>query len=120
MNARLYTMDERIAHLRELEAALAALLPVLDEQPEFAARRPAYAWALGEARRLLMAGFTQGELTALGRAVPALFWLHKDWVPPLEEAVPGRWEAPVWYAALEPLERRVVRAAEQIRVIGDC
>ena len=72
------------------------------------------------AKQLLADGFNQEELSALSRSVPRLFWLHKEWIPPLEPAKTGSgFTEPAWFQRLEPLESNVSAAAEKLRVIGE-
>ena len=82
-----YTEADRRVQLRALEQALEQFLDVLRSTPELRAPIRDYEENLGEVRRLLAEGFNQDALSALSRAVPRLFWLHKEWIPPLPKPV---------------------------------
>lgn len=115
----LFGPAEKTAALKELKSALEAFLPVVRETAELQHAAEAYQACLEVAERLLVNGFRQEDLSSLADAVPKLFWLHKEWVPPLEQAVDGRWQEPEWFKRAEPLERRVVEAASRLRLLGE-
>lgn len=104
--------------MKELKHSVEALLLVVRETPELQQAAPAYQACIQEAERLLSVGFRQEELSALAGSVPQLFWLHKEWVPPLVQEPDGRWQEPEWFKRAEPLHQRVIEAASQLRVVG--
>jgi phosphoglycerate-specific signal transduction histidine kinase len=112
----IYTEVERREHLHTLVDAIEKLLPELEVDQQSLRHVSAYTQALDKANQLLSCGFIQSELSELSRAVPRLFWLHKDWAPPLEGLPPTE---PMWFKRLEPLEGEVQRAAEKLRVVGE-
>lgn len=116
---RLLGQDEKTKALKELKNAIEEFLPVVRDTAQLQHAAQAYQACAEEAERLLSRGFRQEDLSSLADAVPQLFWLHKDWVPPLEQAVDGRWQEPAWFKRAEPLHRRVVEAACQLRVLGE-
>lgn len=112
----IYSDEERREHLQTLVDAIEKLLPELEVNHQSMRDVPAYTQALDRTKQLLSCGFVQSELSELSRAVPRLFWLHKDWIPPLEGQPP---KEPTWFKRLEPLEGEVQRAAEKLRVVGE-
>lgn len=112
----IYSEQERREHLQALVDTIEKLLPELAVNHQFIRDVPAYTQALDRAEQLLNCGFVQSDLSELSRAVPRLFWLHKDWSPPLEGQPPTE---PKWFKRLEPLEGEVQSAAEKLRVIGE-
>lgn len=115
---RLRRQAEKTSALSELKSAIEAFLPVVRGTPELQHAVEAYEACVEEAERLLAGGFRQEDLSLLADAVPRLFWLHKEWVPPLERTVDGKWQEPEWFRRAEPLHRRVIEAASQLRVLG--
>jgi hypothetical protein len=114
-----YSQVERATHLKELVGALEALLPELERSGKYPAKQLDYKRACERAKELLLEGFTQEDLSALSRSVPRLFWLHKEWMPPLESIkAGGGFGEPEWFRSLEPLEAKVSEAAEKLRVVG--
>jgi hypothetical protein len=118
MSEHFYSGEERRGQLEELAEALEALIPLVIDLPAYAPRAPVYERALGEARRLVCAGFTQEELSSLARSVPDLFYRFKEWSPPVEEQQDGSWLEPEWFAALEPRLQRVLEAARRLSEVG--
>lgn len=120
MATHYYSEKERAAHLQRLVEAIDALLPELQKSGKYLESIAGYDKARMIAKQLLVEGFDQSDLSALGRSVPRLFWLHKEWLPPLEpsEADRGLSESP-WFQHLEPLESAVASAAEKLRVVGE-
>jgi hypothetical protein len=113
-----YSGAERTRHLADLVGSIEALLPELERSGKYPAKQLEYERACVLAKQLLSSGFTQEDLSALSRSVPRLFWLHKEWTPPLESTVSGgRFVEPEWFQRLEPLEAKV-SAAERLRVVG--
>lgn len=110
---------EKTEALKELKTAIEALLPVVRDTAELQHAAEAYQACIEEAERLLSSGFHQEDLSSLADALPRLFWLHKEWVPPLERTIDGRWQEPEWFKRAEPLHRRVIEAASQLRVLGE-
>lgn len=111
----IYSEEEQREHLQTLVDAIGKLLPELEVNHQFVRDVPDYTQALDRANQLLNCGFGQSELSELSRAVPRLFWLHKDWLPPLEGLPPTE---PTWFKRLEPLDGEVQSAAEKLRMIG--
>lgn len=115
---RLFGQAEKTKDLKELKHAIEAFLPVVQDTVELQQTAEAYQACLAEAERLLSEGFRQKDLSELAGAVPQLFWLHKEWVPPLVQAADGRWQEPEWFKRAEPNHQRVIEAASQLRVVG--
>ena len=63
-------------------------------------------------------GFEQDDLSTLSRAVPRLFWLHKEWTPQLVQRPDGTFAEPPWFDAADRLHHAVQNAAEELRVVG--
>jgi hypothetical protein len=116
-----YSEFERRQHLQNLVNALTVFIPALVKSGHYADRVIAFQQALEETKRLLAESFVQDDLSNLSRNVPKLFWLHKDWSPPLESFTPesGRILEPEWFKQLEPLESSVSDAAEKLKVVGE-
>jgi hypothetical protein len=70
-----------------------------------------------EVSRLLDSSFSQEDLSRLSRAVPRIFWLHKEWVPPLVQKPDGSYEEAQWFVAADPLHQRVDQLASELRVL---
>lgn len=117
---RYFTQEDRESHLRELIAALEALIEGLKDTGLYSAERVQYQTALENAKALLAAGFSQADLGSLSREIPSLFWLHKEWNPVLEPNSDGKgYSEPTWFKALEPLEQRATNAAAILRQVGE-
>lgn len=116
---RLFGLAEKTKDLKELKRAIEAFLPIVRDTVELQQAAEAYQACLEEAERLLFEGFCQEDLNALAAAVPKLFWLHKEWVPPLVQAADGRWQEPEWFQRAEPIHQRVIEAAFRLRVVGE-
>jgi hypothetical protein len=115
-----YSQAERAEHLSDLIDAIEAFLPELERSGQYRWTRSDYENACSVAKQLLASGFNQEELNTLSRGVPRLFWVHKEWVPPLEPTKVGSGFAePEWFQRLDPLESKVSAAAEKLRVIGE-
>lgn len=112
---------ERRQHLQELIDALTAFLPELERSGHYLEQLPDYRKALAEARQFLEQGFSQEDLNELSRRIPQLFWLHKEWVPPLEPSSlhGAAFVEPEWYKRLEPFESRVREFATRLRFTGE-
>ncbi len=121
MTIRYFTSAERQQQLQMLAEALEQLIPELQLSGRYPEQLGGYRSAFAEAQRLLSSGFNQEDLSSLSRGVPRLFWLHKDWLPPLEQSQDnaGTFSEPAWFQKLEPLEEHVTAAAEKLRVIGE-
>ena len=122
MSAHYFSQAEREDQLRTLAEALARFIAELESSGKFSEEVATYRQALHETQRLLADGFNQNDLGVLSRSVPRLFWLHKEWSPPLEE-IQGKTGTslvePAWFRRLEPFEAHVAVAAERLRVIGE-
>jgi hypothetical protein len=118
---RYFTQAERQQQLQLLAEALARLLPELELSGQYSEQLGAYRNALRETQRLLEQGFVQDDLGMLSRGVPRLFWLHKEWTPPLEQSKGenGACFEPAWFRRLAPFEECVTAAAEKLKVIGE-
>jgi len=110
--------SERIRQLNALASALRALLPALDSVEALRGSIPAFERSLVETTRLLEHGFVQDDLSTLSRAVPKLFWLHKEWTPQLERRPDGSYVEPSWFNVADGLHQAVQDAAEELRVVG--
>lgn len=121
MTLHYFTSTERQQQLRTLAAALERLLAELELSGHYQEQLSAYHASFAEARRLLENGFNQEDLSSLSRNVPRLFWLHKDWLPPLEKSKnkDGAFSEPAWFQRLAPVEEQVSAAAEKLRIIGE-
>lgn len=104
--------------LSELKSAIVAFIPVASEMAALQGSVAAYQGGLAEIDRLLSEGFCQDDLSVLSRAVPRVFWLHKEWTPELERIVDGRYREPSWFAAADKLHQRVQDAAEALKIVG--
>lgn len=113
-----YTVAERTQQLHALVFALDELIPVLRALPEFSDRVAEYQAARERAVELTQVGFDQGDLSSLSRAVPDLFYRHKDWAPPLVELADGRWSEPKWFIELERKLQPVLEAAQKLQTLG--
>ena len=109
---------ERLQQLKSLVAAIQAFLPVLAGVEDLRKSIPAYEACVAEAERLVAEGFSQADLSNLSRAVPCLFWIHKEWMPQLEQATDGNYSEPSWFRVADSLHQAVHDAAEELRVIG--
>jgi hypothetical protein len=115
-----YSEADQASHLGDLLKAITSLLPELERSGRYPAERVQYERVCISAKRLLAEGFTQEALGTLSQSVPRLFWLHKEWMPPLEALGDGGGLAqPAWFKRLEPLEAKVSAAAEKLRFIGE-
>ena len=113
-----FTAEDRKAQLAALASALRELIPVIASLSPVAHRDVEYRSALEQCQHLLQVGFTQEQLSALSRSVPDLFFRHKEWGPPLEQAPDGRWLEASWFANLDSKLQPVLRAAEALRYVG--
>ena len=113
-----YTPEDRRKQLEALASALGELIPVVAELPEFSPRVGEYEAALRMTERLLRAGFTQEQASALSDAVPDLYFRHKEWCPPLIRTSSGEWREPEWFVRLESRLQPALRAAAALRVVG--
>ena len=113
-----YTVRDREAQLRELIAALAPLIEHVRVKPQFALVAPKYEAALDVARALFSSGFTQEQLSTLGRSVPDIFDRHKEWIPPSVERKGGSWVEEKWFAELEAVLQPALRAAGILCIVG--
>lgn len=109
---------DRVRQLTALKTAIVAFLPVVSSVDTLRSSVPAFQGCLTEVERLLSDGFNQEELSALSRAVPRLFWLHKEWTPQLERAADGGYQEPSWFAAADTLHQHVQDTAEELRIVG--
>lgn len=111
-----FSEKQRVEQLRSLIGSINLLIPALQESKQYVDSIETLQEAALEANRLLVEGFVQDDLSNLSRSVPRLFWLHKEWCPPLE--ADGLSE-PLWFKTLAPLEAKVTEASERLRVIGE-
>lgn len=113
-----YTVFDREAQLRELVAALPPLIEHVRGKPQFESVTPQYEAALDAARALLASGFTQEQLSALGRSVPDIFVRRKEWTPPLVQNQDGSWGEAGWFTELEAVLQPAIRAAGILCLVG--
>ncbi|SDD46314.1 hypothetical protein [Aquimonas voraii] len=115
-----YTEAERKNQLNELIGSIESFLPELERSGQYLKQQAVYKQVCALAKQLVSEGFNQEDLSTLSRNVPRLFWLHKEWTPPLEPTkTGGRLTEPEWFLRLEPLESQVSAAAEKLGVIGE-
>ena len=113
-----YTVLDREAQLRQLVAALPPLIEHVRGRPQFASVAPQYEAALDTARALLASGFTEEQLSTLGRSVPDVFVRHKEWTPPLVQYQDGSWVEAEWFTELEAVLQPAMRAAGILCLVG--
>lgn len=118
MSEHHYSVAEREAQLKDLIAALPPLIEHVHASQKFAALAPQYEAALALARSLLANGFTQEQLSQLGRSVPDAFHRHKEWEPPLVQQSDGSWAEANWFAQLESVLQPALRAAGFLCIVG--
>jgi hypothetical protein len=118
MSEHRYTVGEREAQLGELIAVLPPLIEHVHASEKLSSLAPKYQSALAMARGLLAAGFSQEQLSELGRSVPDAFHRHKEWRPPLVQQSDGSWAEPNWFAELEAVLQPALRAAGVLRIVG--
>jgi hypothetical protein len=118
MSEHRYTTGERREHLLELENSLHRLLAAIRGTGQYLEHAPQFEHALSRTRELLRMGFDQEALGALSRAIPKLFYSHKEWVPPSEIGPDGQHTVPTWFTTLEPLDQAVTECAHRLRVVG--
>lgn len=118
VNEHRYTAAERRRHLERLASFLPDLIKVCASQPDLVHLVSEYRSALEQAQELLVNGFTQEQLSRLGRSVPDAFQRHKDWMPPLEQNGNGSWREPEWFAVLEKRLQPTLRAAKTLCELG--
>ena len=111
--------EQRVTQLHELLSALRDLVAGLEGERRYLEAVPEYEAYHGRVAALLASGFDQATLDELAVAVPRLFWLHKEWLPPSEEESPGVYREPAWFQRLNPLESRVQQLAFALRVVGE-
>ena len=120
MSLHYYSEKEQARHLQGLVNAIEAFVPELQQSGHHLETLVAYQRSCAEAKQLLLQGFVQEDLSNLSRSVPQLFWLHKEWSPPVEWlALAGESRDAHWFKRLEPLEAAVTAAAEKLRVVGE-
>ena len=113
-----YTTAERRQQLQALTVLLADLIEATESLPQMAQLVPRYRLALEQTQKLLGSGFTQEQLSGLGRAIPDAFVRHKDWLPPLEQAANGSWREPEWFTMLEARLQPTMKAARLLCELG--
>ncbi len=113
-----YTEQDRTEQLGNLVPALEALISHMRNEKLFIDQIPQYELALEEAKRFLASGFTQNELSALDRAVPDLFYRHKEWYPPLEDESNVYSKPAKWFEDLEEYLQPAREAAGVLSIIG--
>lgn len=118
MAEHFYTTRDRERQLEELARAMGELIPVVRGIPEFSGRACEYERALTEVERLRREGFDQGQLSALSRSVPDLFYRFKEWSPPSERLPDGTWREPEWFTGLEAKLQPALAAARRLGEIG--
>jgi hypothetical protein len=109
----------RLQQLAALEVAIDALVEGLKRTGCYVEAIPELEECRQASVTLRQNGFEQRQLNELSRAVPRLFWLHKEWMPPLVEMAPDHREEPVWFKELAPLEQRLQELAYGLRVVGE-
>lgn len=113
-----YTHEDRIDQLNKLIRALQSLIAHMKQESLFLDKVPQYESALAEAERLLVNGFAQSELSELDRAVPDLFYRHKEWYPPLEDESNPYSKPAKWFEELEKYLQPAREAAGVLSIIG--
>jgi hypothetical protein len=109
---------DRVRRLNDLKRAIEALLPIMSGIDVLRSSVAAYEACLAEVVRLIAEGSDQEQLSSLSRAIPRLFWLHKEWTPQLERTADGLFREPAWFAAADTLHQHVQDAAEELRIVG--
>jgi hypothetical protein len=117
-NLYFYTVEDRQQQLHQLVDCLPGLIPLLEPYPELSDKLAAYRSGQKRALELLEHGFSEEELTALGRSIPDLFYRHREWEPPAEQLPDGRWHDAPWFTEVEERLQPVLKAAEQLASIG--
>lgn len=117
-NLYFYTVEDRRQQLHQLVDRLLRLIPLLEPYSELSDKQSVYRSAQNRALELLEHGFSQEELTALGRSIPDLFYRHREWEPPAEQMPDGSWKNADWFSRIEERLQPVLKAAEQLASIG--
>jgi len=117
-NLYFYTVKDRQQQLHQLVDGLLGLIPLLEQYPELSDKLTTYRSGKNRALELLEHGFSQDELTALGRSIPDLFYRHREWEPPAEQLPDGAWHDAHWFTEIEERLQPVLKAAEQLASIG--
>jgi hypothetical protein len=112
-----YTEEDRLMQLQKLVTTLECLISYLMLKQLFLDKLDSYESALQEAKSLLENGFTQKQLSTLGRSVPDLFSRHKEWIPPLENEGDFSTEAK-WFLELEEQLKPALSAAGVLGIVG--
>ena len=113
-----YSHAVRVKQLHQLRQALVDFISVIDKTHELSEWRSAYEQSLVEVDKLIEGDFDQAALSALSRAIPKLFWVHKEWIPPLTLTPDGRWEEPLWFKEANSKHQEVTDLAFAFRVVG--
>ena len=113
-----YSQEDRRNQLELLQSELKRFLPLIQASPRFSRSAWKFEEALAETQRLLETGFTQAELSALGRSVPDLLDRHPHFEPPLVRATNGRWIEAAWYVATRGALDPLLAAARELIVLG--
>jgi len=114
----IYDRTERAGQLDRLERALVEIVRLLPSTPEYAAWLPDYESAQSRLQSLRQGSFTDEDLKQLAESIPAILWLHKEWVPPLRQISPGVFDTPEWFDELERCHTELMKAAFDLRSIG--
>ena len=113
-----YTERDRISQLRELAVALENLIGYLIHNNLFPNKVSEYEYALEQTNILLNHGFDQSQLSVLSRAVPDLFFRHKEWIPPFEDGSNDYSKPAQWFIDLEKYLQPVLKHSGIISIIG--
>jgi hypothetical protein len=109
-----FTQEEKLQHLHQLIQAMQALNREIVDSP-YSQYAAIYTELCNECMLVFQKQFDQAALNLISNQVPSLFWLHKEWMPPID---PHSHSTPAWFQRLEPLENAVRQAAERLRHIG--
>jgi hypothetical protein len=110
---------DRVAQLRELEAALGDLIVFLSANQVYLAHIEELEANRAECLRLLAEGFTQADLSGLSRAFRPFLHTFREWLPPTEPDGRGVPRTPLWFAPLEALHERARNVAFALGILGE-
>ncbi|UXZ95472.1 hypothetical protein K3169_24590 [Pseudomonas phytophila] len=112
-----YTNADRLSQLKELESVLPELIRVAGSTPAMTYVED-YRLALAKVVELQKEGFTQNQLSALGRAIPDVFNRHKEWIPPMHQTATGEWVEHEWWTLLDEKLQPVLSLARTLQTLG--